>query len=124
MLRKVVTNLADTILSEKKLVTDKDKKCTDELSDTLLSEKKTSTKKVDKGTYEKADTQLSEKKYLTKDVKKGTDELAFNKQRVHTIFRKALNQFEGESIGTHEWFKLNIEFLKTTYSKINSELYE
>ena len=94
------------------------------MADTLLSEKKTSTKKVEKGTDEKAYTLLPEKKPLTKDVKKGTDELLFKKQKVHTIIRKGLNQFEGQSTGTQGWFKLDIEFLKTTYSKIHSELYK
>ena len=55
-----------------------------ELADTLLSEKKTLTKEVEKCTDEKTDTQLSEKKYLTKYVKKCIDELAFKKQKVHT----------------------------------------
>ena len=106
--------LAYTLLSEKKSVTDKNKKGTDELADTLLSENKISTKKVEKGTDEKADTQLyekkSEKKYLTNDFKKGTYKLSFKKQKVPTIFRKGLNQFEVQSTGTHGWFKLNIKF--------------
>ena len=64
-----------------------------------------------------ADTLLFEKKSLTKDVEKGTYELAFNKQKVNKSLRKGLNQFEGQSIGTKGWFKLDIEFLKTTVSK-------
>ena len=43
---------------------------------------------------------------------------------VHTIRRKGLNQFEGQSIGTQGLFKLDIESLKTTYSKIHSGLYK
>ena len=65
---------------------------------------------MEKGTDEKADTQLSEKKSLKKDVKEGTDEFSFKTQKVHTIHRKGLNQFEDQSTGTHGWFKLDIEF--------------
>ena len=93
------------------------------MADTLLSEKKTSTKKVEKSTDENSYALLYEKKPLTRDVEKGTDELAFKKQKVHTIRRKGLNQFEGKSIGTHGWFKLNID-LKKTYSKSHSEFYK
>ena len=46
------------------------------------------------------------------------------RKKFHTICRKCLNQFEGQSTGTHGWFKLNIEFLKTTYSKNHSEFYK
>ena len=52
------------------------------------------------------------KKSSTKDVDKGTDELADMKQKVNTIFRKVLDQFEGQSIGYKVWFKLDIEFFK------------
>ena len=88
------------------------------MEDTLLYEKKASTKKVVKGADKKADTQLSEKKSLTKNVKKGNDELAFKKQKFHTIFRKGLNQFEGQSTVTHAWFKLNIYFFKRLIVKV------
>ena len=94
------------------------------MSDTLSSDKKTSTKKVDKGTDEKADPILSDKIPFTKGVDKGTDELEFKKQKAHTICRKGLNQFEGQSTGTQGWFKLDIEFKKTTYSKGNQEFYK
>ena len=65
---------------------------------------------MDKGTNELVYTQLSENISSTFDVDKGTDELAFMKQKVNTILRKALNQFEGQSTRTKEWFKLDIEF--------------
>ena len=45
-------------------------------------------------------------------------------KKVHTIHRNGLNQFEGQSTGSQGWFKLNIEFLKTTYSRRNSEFYK
>ena len=61
-----------------------------------------------------ADTLLSEKKSLTLDVYKGTDELEFIKQKVNTICRKGLDQFDGQYTRTKVWFKLDIEFLKTT----------
>ena len=112
------------LFSEKKSLTNKYEKGTDGLADTLLSEKKNSTKKVDKGTDEKAYTLLSGNKPLTKDVEKGTDELEFNKQKVNKIHRKGLNQFEGQSTGTKGWFKLDIDFLKTTFSKSHPELYK
>ena len=105
-------------------MTKKDDKVTDELADTILSENKTSTNKVEKSTDEKAGTLFSEKKPLTKDVEKGTDELAFNKQKLNKIHRKGLNQFEVQSTGTQGWFKLDIEFLKTTFSKSHSEFYK
>ena len=57
-----------------------------------------------------ADTLLMENKYSTKDVDKGTDELVFMKQKVNTISRKGLDQFEGQFIGSKVWFKLDIEF--------------
>ena len=46
----------------------------------------------------------------TFDVNKGTDELAFMKQKVNTICRKGLDQFEGQSILSKGWFKLDLEF--------------
>ena len=95
---------------------DKYEQSTSELADTLLSEKKTSTMKVEKGTDKKADRQLSEKKSLTKYVKKGTDKLAFKKQNVHAMRREGLNQFEGQYTGNHGLFKLNIEFLRNNLS--------
>ena len=63
-----------------------------------------------------------EKRYSIKDVDKGADELAFMKQKVKTIRRKGLNQFEGQYIGSKGWFKLDIYFL-TYFSKIRSEFY-
>ena len=104
--------MVDTLLFENKPLINKDKKGTDELEDTLLSEKKTSTKKAEKDTDEKADTLLSEKKPSMKDVEKGTNELEFIKRKLNTIRRKGLNQFEGQSARTQEWFKLDIELKK------------
>ena len=72
---------------------------------------------MEKGTDELADTLLSENKSSTKDVEKGTDELAFNKQKVNTIHRKGLNQFEVQSTGTKGWFKLDIDFFKQLFLK-------
>ena len=69
---------------------------------------------MDKVTNELVYTLLSENKSSTFDVDKGTDELAFMKQKVNTILRKALNQFEGQSTRTKEWFKLDIELFKKT----------
>ena len=46
------------------------------------------------------------------------------KQKVNTIRRKGLNQFEGQFTGTKGWFKLDIEFFKTTFSKSYSEFYK
>ena len=66
---------------------------------------------MEKGTDELVDTLFSEKKYSTLDVDKSTDELEFMKQNVNTIFRKGLNQFEGQSTGTKGYFKLDIDFL-------------
>ena len=57
-----------------------------------------------------ADTLFSEKKYSTLDVEKYTNELEFMKQKVNTISRKGLNQFEGQSTGSKGWFKLDIDF--------------
>ena len=98
MLRKVLTNLADTLLTEKKPLTKNVEKGTDELADTLFYENKSSTNNVEKGTNVLADTLLMEKKYSTVDVDKDTDELAFMKQKVNEIRRKGLDQFEGQSI--------------------------
>ena len=111
-------------LSEKKALTKDVEKGTDEFSETLLTEKKYLTKDVEKGTDELADTLLTEKKSSTKDVDKGTDELEDMKQKVNTISRKGLYQFQGISIVSKGWFKLDIEFKKTTYSKIHSEFYK
>ena len=71
-------------------------KCTDELADKLLSEKKSSTKNDEKGTDKLADMLLMEKKYSTFDVDKCTEELTFMKQKLNTIHRKGLDQFEGQ----------------------------
>ena len=46
------------------------------------------------------------------------------KQKVNTILRKGLNQFEGQSTGSKGWFKLDIECFKTTISKSHSEFYK
>ena len=67
---------------------------------------------------------LTEKKYSTKDVDKFTYEKTDMKQAENTIIRKGLDQFEGQSRGSKGWFKLDIGFLKTTYSKSHSELYK
>ena len=91
---------------------------------TPLSEKKSSTKVVEKCTDKLAHILLMEKKYLTKDVDKGTDELAYMKQAVSKIRRKGLDQFEGKSSGFKGRFKLDIGFLKTTFSKSHPELYK
>ena len=80
-----------------------------------LTEKKSSTKDFEKSTDELADTILMEKKSSTKDFDKGTDELEYIKQKVNIIIRKGLDRFEGQSIGSKEWFKLDIDlnfFLK------------
>ena len=79
---------------------------------TLFMERKFSTKNVEKGTDEFADTILIENKSSTNYVDKGTDELAFMKQKVNIIRRKGLYQFEGQSIGSQGWFKLDIDFFK------------
>ena len=68
------------------------------------------TKDVEKGPDKLADTLMMEKKYSTKDVGKGTDELADTKQKVNTIRRKGLDQFEGQSFRYKGWFKLNVNF--------------
>ena len=52
---------------------------------------------------------MIDNKYSTKDVDKGTDELAFM-EKMSTILRKGLNQFEGQYIIYKGWFKLDIEF--------------
>ena len=83
-----------------------------------MSENKSSTKNAEKGTDELANALFMDKKPSTFDVDKGTDELAFMKQKVNTIHRKGLNQFEGQSTGYKGWFKLDIEFLKTTFIKV------
>ena len=90
----------------------------------LFSENKSSIKYVEKGTDGLADTLLTEKKYSTFVVDKGTDELEFMKQKVNTVFWKILNRFEGQSTGSKGWFKLDIKFFKTTFSKNNSEFYK
>ena len=51
-----------------------------------------------------------EKKSSTKDFDKVNDELVFMKQKMNTIHRKDLYQFEGQSIESKGWFKLDIEF--------------
>ena len=84
-------------------------KGTDEFADTLLMEKKSSTRNVEKGTDELVDTLLMEKKYSTKDFDKGTYELEFMKQKLNTICRKGLDHFEGQSIRSKGWFKLDID---------------
>ena len=64
------------------------------------------------------------KESSTEGVDVGNDELADMKQAVNTIRRKGLDQFEGQSSGYKVWFKLDIGFFKTTFSKIHSELYK
>ena len=91
---------------------------------TPLSENKSSTKDVEKGADKFVDMLLTEKKYSTKDVEKGTDKLADMKQAVNTILRKGLDQFEVQSSGCKGWFKLDIGFIKSTFSKSHSELYK
>ena len=66
----------------------------------LFSEKKSLTKNVEKATDELADLLLMKKKSSIFDVDKGTDELVFMKQKVNTINRKGLDQFEGQYIGS------------------------
>ena len=61
-----------------------------------------------------------EKKSQTKDGGKVTDELEDMIKVVVTIRRKGLYKFEGQSKGSIGWFKLDIGFLKTTFSKIHS----
>ena len=87
------------------------------MANALFSEKKSSTKDIEKGTDELEITLLIEKKSSTKYFDKGTDELEFMKQKLNTIHRKGLDQFEGQSIRSKGWFKPDIEFLKTTFSK-------
>ena len=79
------------------------------MADTLLVENKSLTKDVEKGTDKLADGLLIEKKSSTEDVEKGTDELADMKQKVNIIRKNGLDQFEGQSIGSKEWVKLDIE---------------
>ena len=71
-------------------------------------EEKLLTNNVDKCTDELVDTVLTENKSSTKDVDKGTDEFVFMRQKVNTILRKVLDQFEVQSIGSKGWFKLDI----------------
>ena len=75
---------------------------------------------MEEGTDELTYTIFSEKRFSTFDVEKGTDELVFMKQKVNTIRRKGLNQFEGQSTVYKEWFKHDIEFLNTTSPKSHS----
>ena len=96
----------------------------EEVITTPLSEKKSLTKDVEKGTDKLAYMLLMEKKYSTKYVDKGTDKLAYMKQGVNTIHRKGLDQFEVQSIGSKGWFKLDIEFFYTIFSKSHSEFYK
>ena len=116
--------LADTLLMEKKPSTENVDKGTDELEETLFMEKKSSTKNAEKGTDELTDMLLTEKKYSTKDVDKGTDELKFTKKKVNTIHSKGLDHSDGQYIRSKGWFKLDIEFLETHFSKIHSYLYK
>ena len=116
--------MADKLLSEKKSSTNYVEKGTDEWADIMLSEKKSLTKNVEKGTDKLSDTILIEKTSSTFDVDKGTDEMVFMKQKVNTIRRKVLNQFEGQSTGFKGWFKPDIKFFLTFFSKIHSEIYK
>ena len=77
---------------------------------TPLSGNKSLTKDVEKGTDEFSDMTLMDNRYSTKYFDKGTDELVDMKQAVNTIFRKGLDRFEVQSIGSKGWFKLDIEF--------------
>ena len=122
-IEKGADKLADKLLSEKKYSTKKDEKGIDKLSDTLSLKNKSLTNKLEKGTDELADMILSDKKSSKKHVEKGTDELAL-KKNVNAIRRKGLNQFEVQSTGTKEWFKLDIDFLRATFSKSHSEFYK
>ena len=65
-----------------------------------------------------------ENKSLTKDFDKSTDELADMKQALNTICRKGLEQFEGPYSVSKIWFKLDVDFFKTTFSKSHSEFYK
>ena len=38
-------------------------------------------------------------------------------QKLKTISRKGFDQFEGQSIRSKGWFKLDIDFLKTVFLK-------
>ena len=73
-----------------------------------MSEKKSLTKKVEKGTDELADTLFSEKKSRHRATSSGTYKLEFIKQKVKTFCRKGLNLFEGPSTGAKGWFKLDV----------------
>ena len=92
----------------------------EEVVTTPLSENKYSTKDVEKGTDKLADTLLMDNESSTKDVDKGTDKLADMKHEVNKIHRKGLYQFDGQSSGYKGWLKLDIGFLKTTFSKSHS----
>ena len=76
------------------------------------------TKYADRVTDELSDMPLMEKKYSTNYVDKGTDELTYMKQKVNTIHRKVLYQFEVQSIGSNGWFKLDIEFRQKRFLKL------
>ena len=76
---------------------------------------------MEKGTDELVNNLLSEKVSSTFDVDKGTNELEFMKQKLNTIHRKGLNNFEVQSNRYKVWFKLDIESLKTTFSKGHRE---
>ena len=80
--------------------------------------KKSSTKDFEKSTDELAYTLLMDKKYSTKYFEKGTDELSDMKQKVNTISRKGLDQFEGLYIRSKGWFKFDNEFLKQLILKL------
>ena len=43
---------------------------------------------------------------------------------MNTICRRGLDQFEGQYIGSEGWFKLDINYLKTTFPKSHSEFYK
>ena len=94
---------------EKKSSTKDVDKGTDELTDMLLMDKKSSTNNVYKGTDGLADTLLMQRKSSTKYVDKGTDELAFMKQKVNAIIGDFLDHFEGQSIRSKGWFKIDID---------------
>ena len=102
---------------EKKSSTKDNGKDTEKLADTLLIEKKSLTNNVEKLTDELAHTLLMENKSSTKDVEKVTDELAWMKQKMNTIRKKILYQFECQSIRSKGWTKLDIEFLETNFLK-------
>ena len=64
------------------------------------------------------------RKSSTKDVEKVTDELADMKKSVVTIIRKGLDNFEGQSKGSTEWFKFDSGVFKNNISTIHSEFYK